>query len=598
MANDRGTDSFLGSNLARFLDGASKVGENQRKDFRRGFSGVQVEPAKSPRINLPGFDQTFKLGPGVEVTDQDKATYWDFKRRGLDPPLDPAVTAAIERKREMADNIRNSAIPEYQQGIAQMMNAVDNVQDAALTLAVVGRIAMRLGGVGAAAAAPWLAPILTAVALLDALTLGLSYFGPAYALYCGGPRDAAAALLAPKMAAAFFGSVIPRAARRVGLPSAVPPAQRKGALGGAAMAGIGNRRGRANGGLPQQFAWTKASEALQAAQVGADFAGYGLQLGAIMGFFAEVAYSTARAQRGEAVGVRSPDAAHRYAALLRPVTDQLSAGALWHRHTCAKNLATAWVILMDPETWGPEVYALAWATVYTSQEPLAWDQQGLDWQSVIMPELRQAWPAFAPVTVADRLERQGLGLEIDRAGAWPVAGAGESIDSDTLLLDIGPKIARGLERFLAAYRHEPVGTFVDVMAGMTCERLWCWVCDHPHFPQWEMGDGQKFLECLLMASRWPALGDPPERLWDFYQRVTARQGELGRVFLDAEELDHLGELAGTPLIRIVPGDRGISPGLWMPTNPDGSTSGPFGFGSTVEDARADANSRKGSEAPF
>lgn len=585
MPNDPGPSSWVGSQYGKFLEGVERVGAPNAPRLARIEQPVRVEPGKRPQITIPAWDDVLRVSSRTIVTPEDYAIQRHFERAGLRSPLAPEVQQEIAARRAMAKRIGNSAIPEYQRGVATMMTAVDNVQDSALTVAVGARItATALGRFGT-----WLAP---AVAGFSRLALGLgwlglalSWFGIAYAAVCGGPRDALAQWRANALAGYLFKGARALAPRARGIPTPLATGGHKGRAG-IAMFGVPSGREVAN---HRASRWAKAKpsfgEVLQIGQVAYDHIGYGLALGAIIGFSAESSYAGARIARGETVAVRSPRVNHVLAELLAPRLGGLGRAALWHRQQCARAVAAAPLILRDPTSWGDDLYGLTWVTVYASLEPLMWDTEGLAWREPVIAALGDArwspWDVQNPVT-------RGLLDELDPApelDVWPLPGSPRELDAERLVLELGKEMGDALARWLAVDELDPWRRFIAEMSVYVGERLWWWLEGANDWPGWTLAPATAVWESLFLASRWPVISDPPDRLLAAWAASEQYARETGEHLIPVDVLDRIWTDAGTPLLALRTGEGPVPPEFLLPWDEaSGATEG-VAFGRSVTEAR-------------
>jgi len=585
MPNDPGPSSWLEDQYQRFIKGIDQVGNPNAARLVRSQAKVRVDPGKNPEISLPAWNDIVRTGPRVPVTDEDWNIQRHFEQAKLHSPLAPDVQDEIGRRRESARRMRNSAIPEYQQGVTTLVTVVDNVQDAALTASVATRVAIpALGRFG-----PYLAPATLALgqiaSLLNYLNVGLFHFGALYALACQGPKAAVAQYSVKNLAAGLFGTVHAILPRTRGIPAPRPGQWQKGRMA-AMMAGTPAGRALTNSrGSRWGLARVTFGEGLQAAQVAADVTGYGLSLGAVMGFIGETAYGAERALRGEPVRVRSPKVNHVFAALIHERVKQLGAGALWHREQCARALAAAPFVLRDPDTFGDELYGLTWLTVYVAVEPLMWDTQGIPWRDAVIDALPARW---TPWDVRDRVSRGILeeqGADLEQPGRWPIPGAPYELEAQQLTDDIAHEVSRQLTRWLDAAPLDPWRRFVAEMSMRVCERLWWWLEGYEWFPRWQLTPTAAVWESLWQADRWPIVSDPPERIAAAWAASEQLVKDTGRKYLDVEQLDQVWAEHGSPLLRILPDAASVPPEHLAPYDPETGQPGDAAYGPDVTTAR-------------
>jgi len=586
MPNDPGATTWLGAQYQRFLDGVDKLGPNHAPRLARSQAKVRVDPGKDPAVSIPAWSDIIKLGPRTTVTDEDWTIQRHYERAHLPSPLAPEIQDEIKARREMGRRMRNSAIPEYQEGVTTMLTAIDNVQDAALTASVGTRVAMPiLGKFGT-----WLAPAVLGLAsiarLLNWLNLGVFAFGVLYALACKGPKQAVAQASVPALAGFAFKGVRAVLPRMQGIPHAPPGQTQKGLM--AAMM-YGSPEGRALTNV-RGSRWARMritfGEALQAAQVASDLTGYGLSLGAIMGFVSESTYGAARASMGEKVHVRSPEVNHVFQSIIGPRVAQLGRGALWHHEQCARALAAAPFILRDPEAWGDELYALTWLVVYTSVEPLMWDTYQLRWRERVIDHLPAAWTPWDARDPVTRGIVEGLSMDPDRPGPWPLPGSPRELTTEKLVLEIGPEMSRALMRWLYQAPDDPLRRFVAELSLRVTERLWYWLEGHPYFPDWQLSPSTAVWESMWRDNRWPIISDAPELIAAAWAASEQYVIDTGRKYIDTPELDRIWQEHGTPLLRILGDGAAVPIEHLVPWDLETGASTDVAFGTSYAEARA------------
>jgi len=587
VPNDLGPSSWIAGQYQRFLQGLDQVGTINAPRLSRSQvqPKVRVDPGKQPQISIPHWDDVIRLGPRPVVSPEELELHKHFERAGLPSPLSPELQQAVADRRAMAKRIQNSAIPEYMRGVSAMMTVVDNVQDAALTLAVAGRIAVTaLGRFG-----PWFAPAVAGMArvatMLNWLGLAIVIFGVAYAFACQGARDALSQARQNALAGYLFKglrAVVPRAR---GIPTPFPAAGSKGRHG-VAMFGVPSGREVSN---HRASRWAKArpsfGELLQIGQVAYDHLGYGLALGAIIGMSSETAYAQARRAQGETVTIRSPDVSHVLELLLRSTLAGYNSGALWHRQQCARAIGSAPFILRDPWSWGDELYALTWVVYYACLEPIMGDLEGVPWRDPVIARLGSAaWTPFAdpdPVTVS-LLEE----LELPPAEpVWPIAGNPRELTAERLVVELGKEIGDALRRWLEEAPNEPLRRFVAEMSMNVCERVWYFLEGANDWPAWRLSPATAVWESLFLAARWPVLSDPPELIQAAWSASEQYVRDRGRQAIPVEVLDRIWTDAGSPLLRLGSSSATLPLETFLPVDESSRSSGAVAFGQDLAEAR-------------
>lgn len=585
MPNDPGPTSWDPKEYERALRNIQSAGEANAARLARARTMVRVDDAGNPTIRVPEWRDVVRVGPRPIVTPEDRAIARDFKRRGLPSPLAPEVQAELDRRNEVAKHIRDNPVPEYQRSVATVVTAVDNLNDAAVTASVAGNVAMPfLGRFGT-----WLAPAVSALGaiatFLNWIAWAVIAWGVAYAYVCQGPRAAAAAVSGQALGNAFFKSLRLVMPRRSGIAN--PRTGRDRKAGVAAMhAGIPDGRRATTAGMSR---WARArpsfAEALQVAQTAYDVTGYGLSLGALYGFTAETTYTATRIKRGSPGEPRSPRVNHELQSILAPHVEILSDAALWHREQCCRAIAAAPLVLRDPDFFGDELYALTWLTFYVSLEPLMWDTFGVSWRETVISGLPAAW---RPWDVRDLVSRDALrdaGIDPDAPRTWPIPGNPYELDSDRLVLEIGPEIGAALRRWLYAAPSDPLRRFVAELSIHVCERVWYFLEASPYVPTWELSPTSAVWESITMADRWPVISDDADAMMAAFRDCENYVETTGRKYIDVEVLDRIWADRGVPLLRIVGDGSSDLREFLQPYDPKTGAPAETAAGTTVAEAR-------------
>lgn len=89
-----------------------------------------VVAAENPGpVKLPAWDDVIHIRPRPEVTPAQRAQLAGERRAGIVPTLDPAIVAELDRRARIAENIRESAVPEWRRQVIKVLTAADNVED-------------------------------------------------------------------------------------------------------------------------------------------------------------------------------------------------------------------------------------------------------------------------------------------------------------------------------------------------------------------------------------------------------------------------------------------------------------------------------------
>lgn len=278
------------------------------------FTDDKFELEKAKYVQEHGYVITFpRLGDVIHVpiikpmTPEESYLYYSGRKKEIPTSRLIELTAIKMRKKERFDRMISSPTPKIVRSYASIMQAVDDAQDAIITLAAIGRIACKflprflsrflMGPIG------WLWLI---AELMNALMSA-----NACALNPRGCKRAARKRLKGMPAA--------KRAKFKGMKATL----KVGAKGYSEKLKAGvSRYGKSGGFLPS------FSEAIQALQVTKDVYGWGLSLGPVIGLATDLASGGFRWARGEKVVFRSPPTDIE---IYRKAADRVNNYARWKR---------------------------------------------------------------------------------------------------------------------------------------------------------------------------------------------------------------------------------------------------------------------------
>ena len=257
------------------------------------FTDDKFEEAQQKYVRENGYAITFpRLGDIIHVpiikpiTDQEKLLYYSARKNEIPQKRQIELESLKMRKRERMDRMLASPTPRLVRAFASVMQAIDDAQDAIITLAAIGRIAIRI------------------------LPRFLSRFlmGPVGWLW----------LLAELM----NGLMAPTACM-------LSPRKCKRALKGKLRGYPRHVRAKMKAYPRSGTIFPSFSEGIQALQVTKDIYGWGLSLGPIIGLATDLASGAVRWAMGKKVSFASPptnieiyrkaaDKVHNYARFARP----------------------------------------------------------------------------------------------------------------------------------------------------------------------------------------------------------------------------------------------------------------------------------------
>jgi hypothetical protein len=96
-------------------------------------------------MNVPGFNDVFHLKIPVTITTEEMAAHRFAKKRGLPSPLTPEKLEAIAGRRYRFLKALASPAPGWLKNASAVLTFLDNSEDALVTAAVLGRLAVKYG---------------------------------------------------------------------------------------------------------------------------------------------------------------------------------------------------------------------------------------------------------------------------------------------------------------------------------------------------------------------------------------------------------------------------------------------------------------------
>jgi len=95
-------------------------------------------------INIPGFADVIHIIPQARISTEERAAHVWAIQRGLPSPLTPAQQATLKYKKFRFIKALAAATPAWMRTYGSVATALDNVEDALVTVVVLGRIAVKI----------------------------------------------------------------------------------------------------------------------------------------------------------------------------------------------------------------------------------------------------------------------------------------------------------------------------------------------------------------------------------------------------------------------------------------------------------------------
>jgi hypothetical protein len=554
MPSDFGISTLITDEWARFMLGLDTLADGAQKDARARAVRRDPRTADVRQINIPGWDDIIHVVPQPRATAEEKDAHYAAKRRGDPSPLHPDLEASIDRRSRKVRAIQASASPAYAQAYGQVMTALDNVQDLVTTVATVGRlvvnpairvaalagtsrfasvaVAGRVGATLGLRAIPVLGWVLTAADLMKLVTqIGMLAF-PAYALACGGPRAAAAALIP----ALLMG---PALCKPIGSMSKINPFSRRNRL-------IRSRLARS---------WRPTiPNLIEVAQTTDALFGVGLSVGAVVGTIQDAAFGAEQRLRGNPVEVNTTQFTESMHRIFSGRLAQETGAALHDLRTAATTLAYGVTLHGTQEdfTLGEHIESLIATTAAVSTlEPY-----------LMAPELEEAMelaldadlepPIYLERELRADLELEGVPWPAERR--WPLPGAPRTITGDSMMQMGATLIPVALADLLRPRRDEVVSTFVGALVNQLVERSAIWLTGSDDAIQYQDAAVYQIMTSLALTNRWPNVGAGEAKIQLFFELAENHMAYSARNSLSASELDLLATRSGITLLRGGPPD--------------------------------------------
>jgi len=112
------------------------------EEFKRRREAYQAKYGTT--INIPGFSDVIHITPQAKISPEERAAHLWATKRGLPSPLTPAQIQALKYKKYRFLKALASPTPDWMQTYGAVATALDNVEDALVTIVVLGRIVVRI----------------------------------------------------------------------------------------------------------------------------------------------------------------------------------------------------------------------------------------------------------------------------------------------------------------------------------------------------------------------------------------------------------------------------------------------------------------------
>ncbi len=455
MPQDFGVPDLVVNEYQRFVDNARNLTGNSTEQSRRYIIRQKKKDPTTQYVHVPGWSDVIKLTPKERPTQQEVRAYLLSVPKGKPSPLSPERSEVVRAYLQDALERRDSATPEYAKAWAQLMTAIDNVQDLISTVGVFGRLAingalrlMPLGGAIAPRVVPFLGWILLAGDLLNLVNLlGILAF-PLFAWWCGGPK-------------AVLAGGLPQLVMKRGLKQKLTSWNANNPWG---------RAGRLARDRAARRILPEAMKLLEVAQTLDNLYGVGLSYGAIWGLVSDAAYAVVGAGEGKRTIISTPTGREELLRRARPLTENTSREQARDRRAAAVVLATAPTIARVQEEFTAEFHLrhmLAVSAALSILRPVIEHPAMAD-----CVELAAAVEWSPPTWSPERLAESTVGAlapELPPA-VWALRGSPDRIPGRALLEDTPREIAAALRQLVEPRRNSAEGCALGAVASRIIDR--------------------------------------------------------------------------------------------------------------------------------
>lgn len=566
--------------MADFIPSLSGFFEDEEARFVKAFQDMRPENVERQRarlardperrdapreISIPAWDDVIHLAPRLTVTREQSREYWQARIAGRPAELEPEVILELERRRGRTEAMRRSTQDEYAQSFGSALTAIDNVQDFAATVSILGRIALWGGQKLGLRAIPGIGTAKTAADVLNtALLVGQTAL-PVFAFICAGPRAALAAGLATFATRQAFKHTISEAARldpKGTLHDLRPRGRITRSFLAAGEAGSAGKQLMTGNALARAIA---IGRLLTVAQVTDNLWNVGISLGPIVGGIMEAAYGAERAARGEPVRLAPRPGSEEATARLRPYARDLTDEQLKDRQGASMLLYGAPLVHRTNDVYTFREHALAIAMIAPAVELLRQDFERAGFADDWPPINEDALPA--PQGVA-----HGPGWwELERPGTpesglgWPQAAGAATIGSAELLDDGLQNIVQHKDTVLDKAPSDDWRGFLGACIIDATDALWSLYLSKGYRHRQEITTDTLLWERLAEAHLIPNPGNDEGKTWAFWTRARALIEQRRANLTTRQEWEQLAAAQGVDLVYMKPLDPTIETPQPTPT---------------------------------
>lgn len=296
----------------------------------------------------------------------------------------------------------------------------------------------------------------------------------------------------------------------------------------------------------------RVSEALEILQTTDQLWGIGVSFGAVVGAIMSGAYGVVRAVKGEPVTVQIGGASRAVTELHRSGMWDYSLADLEQRALAARVLQSLPLIWLDPDSHEEPDLIGALVAAHAALDLVGADLRGRPWQDLAAAAVEEAWAPMAPHDDGESVQAVLDEVTLEGFGRWPFPVAPGGPLGQDLVLDLWPRLASQLARWLEPRRDTVVAMLVGALVQTYVDRLFSLLEEDADFFHVELTPEYNALATLAENNRWLNVGLPEDRLWASWRALVGQVEAHGHGWGTPASLDALAIAHDAPLLTLLP----------------------------------------------
>jgi hypothetical protein len=498
---------FFTDEWRRFMDGIRRLDPDRYRLYQAAMNRHVRAGGDVRTITVPGWEDFIKTGERRQTTREQRDAWWREQRGGPRADLDEATRRSLQQQMELIRRMRNSAAPEWAQGLGQILTAIDNIQDFLSTLATLGRLTLWGAGHLGLMAGKWgirgipgLGWVVTAADLLNYLGMMGLIATPLFGLLCAGPKGALAA-------------GIPTMLMRCSLRQEAWRLAHGGPFGRKArLDRLKNVKGRLPG-LGNLFEVGQTTEQLW---------GYGVSFGWMIGMMQEGSGALHHWGAGGSVQIEFRDSTRQWRRPWDAFWRSQSAGEQALLKQSARILATAPAIHRTQETFTDDEHLTAVAGTLAAIGHTQTMLKQIDVEAMIEDAMEERFrvPIHLDEQTADMLNQEGV--ELPAVNRWALPGAPVELTGAQGIQAWGPLVAQAFLEYLEPRRNTRHAQLYGAMAVEGTEAAWLLATQDRDALRWQLSEDAQLAISLADSGLFLNPNDGEGRLWALWQAARAQ----------------------------------------------------------------------------